>query len=213
MKKVAIIRCLKTSASCAGAGCLRVMYDKEKRFAQYGDEELRLMAMWTCNGCGDSMLENQDGIRKKIERMKDLEIDVCRSVSPFNKKKQDTKYSNTVNDGYVNALDDIKFKITSKNDSNIAYSKAIVNGSWLDKLTNTIDGASYKPEEYLIRRIIGQYNHPKMKLMYNVTPDFEPYSKLAISSLNGVTLMFTGGTIDFENNSIECNLIENNGNN
>lgn len=145
--------------------------------------------------------------------IKDLEIDVCRNVSPFNKKKQDTKYSNVVNDGYVNALDDIKFKITSKNDSNIAYSKAIVNGSWLDKLTNTIDSASYKPEEYLIRRIIGQYNHPKMKLMYNVTPDFEPYSKLAISSLNGVTLMFTGGTIDFENNSIECNLIENNGNN
>ena len=34
-----------------------------------------------------------------------------------------------------------------------------------------------------------------------------------ILSLNGVTLMFTGGTIDFENNSIECNLIENNGNN
>ena len=46
-----------------------------RAFAEYGDEELRLMAMWTCNGCGDSMLENQEGIRKKIERMKALELD------------------------------------------------------------------------------------------------------------------------------------------
>lgn len=75
MKKIAILRCLKTSASCAGAGCLRAFYEKDKAFAQYGDEELRLMAMWTCNGCGDSMLENQEGIRKKIERMKALELD------------------------------------------------------------------------------------------------------------------------------------------
>ena len=88
MKKIAIIRCLKTSASCAGAGCLRVMYDKEKSFAQYGDEELRLMAMWTCNGCGESMLENQEGIRKKIERMKDLEIDV-RHLSSCTSKKDE----------------------------------------------------------------------------------------------------------------------------
>ena len=45
MKKVAVLRCLKTSASCAGAGCLKAFYEKEKAFAQYGEEELRLMAM------------------------------------------------------------------------------------------------------------------------------------------------------------------------
>lgn len=32
---------LKTSASCAGAGCLRALYEKDKAFAQYGDEDLR----------------------------------------------------------------------------------------------------------------------------------------------------------------------------
>ena len=88
MKKIAILRCLKTSASCAGAGCLRVMYDKEKNFAQYGDEELCLMAMWTCNGCGESMLENQEGIRKKIERMKALEIDALHLSSCTSKKDE-----------------------------------------------------------------------------------------------------------------------------
>lgn len=30
MKKIAILRCLKTSASCAGAGCLRAFYEKTK---------------------------------------------------------------------------------------------------------------------------------------------------------------------------------------
>ncbi|WP_304281897.1 CGGC domain-containing protein [Phascolarctobacterium succinatutens] len=88
MKKIAILRCLKTSASCAGAGCLRAFYEKDKAFAQYGDEELRLMAMWTCNGCGDSMLENQEGIRKKIERMKALELDALH-ISHCTHKKDD----------------------------------------------------------------------------------------------------------------------------
>lgn len=88
MKKVAILRCLKTSASCSGAGCLRALFDKDKSFAKYGEEELRLMAMWTCNGCGDSKLENQEGIRKKIERMKKLEIDVLH-LSNCTSKKDD----------------------------------------------------------------------------------------------------------------------------
>ncbi|WP_293809654.1 CGGC domain-containing protein [Phascolarctobacterium succinatutens] len=34
MKKIAILRCLITSASCAGAGCLRTLYEKDKAFAQ-----------------------------------------------------------------------------------------------------------------------------------------------------------------------------------
>lgn len=34
MKKIAILRCLIISASCAGAGCLRALYEKDKVFAQ-----------------------------------------------------------------------------------------------------------------------------------------------------------------------------------
>ena len=34
MKKIAILRYLITSASCAGAGCLRALYEKDKAFAQ-----------------------------------------------------------------------------------------------------------------------------------------------------------------------------------
>ncbi len=86
MKKIAILRCLKTSASCAGAGCLRALFNHEKSFAVYGNEELRPVAVWTCNGCGASMLENQEGIRKKIERMKALELDALHISNCTHKK-------------------------------------------------------------------------------------------------------------------------------
>lgn len=89
MKKLAILRCLKTSASCAGAGCLKALYEHDKNFEQYGDEELRLMAIWTCNGCGASKLENQEGIRKKIERMKALELDALHLSNCTSKKDAD----------------------------------------------------------------------------------------------------------------------------
>lgn len=93
MKKVAILRCLITSASCAGSGCLKALNNKEKSFAGYGDEDVRLMAMWTCNGCGASKLENQEGIRKKIDRMKTLEIDALHLSHCTHKKKADgSKY-------------------------------------------------------------------------------------------------------------------------
>lgn len=86
MKKIAILRCLKTSASCAGVKCLTSAYDKTGAFAKYGDEELRVMSVWTCNGCGASKLENQEGIVKKIERMKALELDAVHLSNCTNKK-------------------------------------------------------------------------------------------------------------------------------
>lgn len=74
MKKIAVLRCLKTSASCAGSGCLRAFNERTQAFGRYRGEEVQLGAVWTCNGCGDSLLENQEGLRKKIERMKKMGI-------------------------------------------------------------------------------------------------------------------------------------------
>lgn len=76
MKKIAILRCLKTSAACAGTGCLRAFNEKSEGFAAYGDEPLQLAAMWTCNGCGADALENQAGIQKKIDRMVKNSIEI-----------------------------------------------------------------------------------------------------------------------------------------
>ena len=76
MKKVAILRCLKTSESCAGTGCLRAFNERSEGFSVYGDEPIELAAMWTCNGCGDHALGNEEGLQKKISRMVKNEIEV-----------------------------------------------------------------------------------------------------------------------------------------
>lgn len=88
MKKIAILRCLKTSAACAGTGCLRAFNEKSEGFKKYEVEDIQLIGMWTCNGCGNSMLENQDGIEKKIARMAAKGVDAVH-ISHCTAKKND----------------------------------------------------------------------------------------------------------------------------
>ena len=87
MKKVAIIRCLKTATSCSGAGCLRAVNEKIGVFAQY-DEPVQVVAFCECNGCGDCALDNPEGMRKKIERIKTLAPDAVH-LSNCTKKKNE----------------------------------------------------------------------------------------------------------------------------
>ena len=134
------------------------------------------------------------------------------SGSPYNPLKvdiqEDTKYENVVNESYINQLDDITFKITSKNDSGLSFSKVIYNNGLLDKLTSSIDSTAHKPEEYMIKRIVDQYSQPKIKLTQIIKPDVLPYSIITDSYLSGKTFLFTGGSIDYEDNRLEGNMIE-----
>ena len=41
MKKIAVLRCLRVSASCTGSGCLRALNEKTGAFERYGDETLQ----------------------------------------------------------------------------------------------------------------------------------------------------------------------------
>ena len=141
--------------------------------------------------------------------IRNIEISTQRvNASKSDSTKQDTKYENVVNEGFINALDDIEFKITSKNESELSYSKAMDGNSILDVLTNNIFNNSEKPEKLLIQRIINQYKQPKIKLVQVIKPDILPYSKVTDSYLSGKQFVFTGGRINYEDNSIECNLIE-----
>ena len=138
--------------------------------------------------------------------IRNIEISTQRvNASKSDSTKQDTKYENVVNEGFINALDDIEFKITSKNESELSYSKAMDGNSILDVLTNNIDNNSEKPEKLLIQRIINQYKQPKIKLVQVIKPDILPYSKVTDSYLSGKQFVFTGGRINYEDNSIELN--------
>ena len=69
MKKIAVLRCLRVSASCTGSGCLRALNEKTGAFERYGDETLQAAAVFTCNGCGENKLPNQEGINKKLNAL------------------------------------------------------------------------------------------------------------------------------------------------
>ena len=75
MKKIAILRCLRSNDVCTGAGCMQAFNKKQGSFVRYGDEPLGLVAYWSCNGCGDCHLEHQEGIEEKLERIESLRPD------------------------------------------------------------------------------------------------------------------------------------------
>lgn len=123
-------------------------------------------------------------------------------------EKQDTKYTNIVNEEYINECNDITFYITSKNESELSLSKVIYNNEILDKMYNNITNSEVKPEELMIERIVNQYKQPKFKLSAEIEPVILPYTVSTEKYLSGKKFIFGGGTIDCYNHNANYNLIE-----
>ena len=70
MKNIAILTCLKANDVCTGASCLDAFYNKKGFFTQYTNDDTKLVAFWTCNGCDEVLLNNQEGLLEKLERIK-----------------------------------------------------------------------------------------------------------------------------------------------
>ena len=49
MKKIAVLRCLRTSNNCTGSGCLKAFNNKTNAFAVYEAEETELAAFLNCS--------------------------------------------------------------------------------------------------------------------------------------------------------------------
>lgn len=75
MKRIVILRCLRSNNVCTGAACMRAFNTKSGSFARYGEEQLELEAFWSCNGCEDCRLKHQEGIEEKLERIIGLQPD------------------------------------------------------------------------------------------------------------------------------------------
>lgn len=69
MKKIAILTCLKSNNNCTRASCLQAFYNKTGYFSKYKDEEIKLVALWTCQGCMDNRLYDEEGFKEKIQRI------------------------------------------------------------------------------------------------------------------------------------------------
>ena len=64
MKKIAVLRCLRTSNNCTGSGCLKAFNNKTNAFAVYEAEETELAAFLNCSGCGDVQMQRGRSAQK-----------------------------------------------------------------------------------------------------------------------------------------------------
>ena len=124
----------------------------------------------------------------------------------------DRYYENIVNEGYINELDEIEFKISSYNNDGACYSKVMLGDNYLtDNLYSSIEQKLVRPEEHLIRRIINQYGATKFKLTQILVDDeaITPITTITDKFQPNKRFTITGGTIDFAMNQFNCKMIEN----
>lgn len=153
--------------------------------------------------------QKQDRYVHRYVFIKDIEINSQR-IGILSEAKKDTLYTNVINEGYINELEDIELKLTSENESNLSFSKIIINNEVLDTISNKITNTSEKPEKIIINRIINQYNKPKLKLTNILTTDVTPYQLITDNNLSGVKFIVTNENIDYYYNEDTITLIETN---
>lgn len=76
MKKIVILRCLRSEENCTGAACLYAFNNKKGYFKRYGEEEIQLVAFMSCNGCANLEFEDDMGMDEKLERILSIKPDV-----------------------------------------------------------------------------------------------------------------------------------------
>lgn len=124
----------------------------------------------------------------------------------------DRIYSNTVNEDYINELDEIEEKISSYNHDGLCYSKVLLGNDFItDNLYEGINHAVTRPESLLLRRIVNQYEYPKTKLTQVLMNDtsVRPIDKLT-DTYQGIDKKFviTGKEVKYRSDTAEIKMIE-----
>lgn len=75
MKRIVILRCLRSNNVCTGAACMRAFNTKAVPSPDMARNRWSWKAYWSCNGCGDCRFEHHAGIEEKLERIIGLKPD------------------------------------------------------------------------------------------------------------------------------------------
>ena len=132
----------------------------------------------------------------------------------------DTVYTNVIDNGAVNELDEISFKICTYDDKNASYStvdklKSDGNSEWIDQTYNKAnysgEGGSMRQEEHFVYKLVSQYEQPRLR--FNCNLKFEQvapklYGSFTDKTLSGKTFILDGVEIDYKMNKATLNLIE-----
>lgn len=142
--------------------------------------------------------------------IKDISIDsqkINYSTVKENSKK-DTLYTNVVNESFINEADDIELIITSSNNSELSFSKVIINNNILNTINNKITNKAEKPEKLLIQRVINQYKQPKLKLLEIIKPNVTHYQLITDNKLINKDFIIINENIDYYNDTDEITMLE-----
>ena len=116
----------------------------------------------------DDMLGiNFSKVNPRSFMLKNITLEAQKIDRSLEREKKDTLYTNVNDSDNVKELDDVECKLTTKNDSELSFSKLIYNGDFLDKCSNNINNSSQKLEELLVERNIEQYSNFKLKIEQN----------------------------------------------
>lgn len=123
--------------------------------------------------------------------------------------KQDTLYSSVIDSAYMNEMEDIELKVSSKNDSALSFSKVVDNGvSILDTVENFYTATPEKPENIIVQRNVAQYAKPKFKLKEITDTTYTPYQAIAMQSQPEKKFILCSESIDYKYRRSTATLIE-----
>ena len=122
--------------------------------------------------------------------------------------KQDTLYEHEINDVYINQADDVELKLTSKNNSELSYSKIIYNNEVLDTIYNRITNSDIKPEKLIIQRVVNQYRRAKIKMSQPLKSEVMPYRLVTDNQQKNRKFIAVGYDADYKMCKSSTTLIE-----
>lgn len=139
--------------------------------------------------------------------LKNITLEAQKIDRSLEREKKDTLYTNVNDSVNVKELDDVECKLTTKNDSELSFSKLIYNGYFLDKCTNSINNSAQKLEELLVERNINQYSNFKLKIEQNFSNSLINPNAIMHNNYLNRDFYIIGQNYDIKQNNNQLTLI------
>lgn len=144
-----------------------------------------------------------------LQKLK-LTYDIMDNGSVTADEGGDRIYTNEVNADFINEMDEIEAKISSYNNDGTCFSKVMLAGQYIENhLYEGVTHRYVRPEEMLLRRIISQYDKPKMKLSQQLRQNagLLPADIITDKTQPGARFVQAGGEIDYANDTATVQMI------
>lgn len=155
----------------------------------------------------DALGINFSKVNPRSFMLKNITLEAQKIDRSLEREKKDTLYTNVNDSDNVKELDDVECKLTTKNDSELSFSKLIYNGDFLDKCTNSINNSSQKLEELLVERNIEQYSNFKLKIEQNFSNSLINPNAIMHNNYLNRDFYIIGQNYDIKQNNNQLTLI------